>query len=347
MSEDKNSIGSNGRSGLVERDDQIIAAVDKDAFRAMFYLFAGKPDSKHQTFKGKVTLSPADLVDVNTRIHDKFRLHSITSVITTVSMSLEKNQTLDFGTWAEFLSHDWRDPAAVKDLTIRWDFLIKLESYAQPQRHTLTVNFSGGMTPATMLRVVANAVDSPQDIDVSKMFGGCIARVDFISHGLADELLALIGKWHSLLPTSPSAGTIFEKCEKNDKRIAATIHHSVPMTAAVVAYFGLRYVGKSYDLNSVATVGVVQDFCLWILGTFVLLWASYQVGEFVAQRSYDAITRFGAHHTFRFTSGDNKLVKELAEKNKKSSIRFCWSIAHAIALHVVAGLIVFYLIGKH
>lgn len=347
MSEDGRAVEANERKDLVDRDDQIVASVDKDAFRAMFYLFAGKPDSKHQTFKGKVTVSPADLIDINQRIHEKFRLHSISQVITTVSMSLDKNQTLDFGTWAEFASHDWRDTAAVKDLTIRWDFLIKLDSYAQPQRHTLTVNFAGAMNPATMLRVVVDAVDSPQELDMSKMFGGCVARVDFISHGLADELLALVGKWHALLPSSVSAGTILEKCEKNDRAIAAVIHQSIPLTAAVLAYFGLQYLAKTYDLSSQVTVGVMRDFCLWILGTFVLLWAAFQVGEFVAQRAYRAITHYGAHHTFRFTNGDAQLVKELTEKNKKSAVRFCYSVGHAVALHVIAGLIVFYLVGKH
>ena len=347
MSDDKNAIEAKKRGDLVERDDQIVAAVDKDAFRAMFYLFAGKPDSKHQAFKAKVTVAPTDLIDINNRIQEKFRLHSISQVITTVSMSLDKNQTLDFGTWAEFVSHDWRDPAAVKDLTIRWDFLIKLESYAQPQRHTLTVNFAGGMSPATMLRMVVDAVDSPQDVDMSKMFGGCKARVDFISHGLADELLALVGKWHALLPKSVSSGTLLEKCEKYDKRIAFVIHHSLPITASVLAYFALQYLAKSYDLNASLTIGVMRNFCLWMLGTFVLLWSSFGVGAFVAQRAYRAITSYGAHHTFRFTNGDAQLVKDLAVKNKKSALRFCYAIGHAVVLHVLAGLIVVYLVGKH
>lgn len=292
MPEDKDTIEPIGHRELVERDDQIVAAVDKDAFRAMFYLFAGKPDSKHQAFKGKVTLSPKNLIDLNDRIQAKFRLHRISQVITTVSLSLEKNQTLDFGTWAEFVSHDWRDPAAVKDLTIRWDFLIKLESYAQPQRHTLTVNFSGGMNPATMLRVVVNAVDSPQEIDMSKMFGGCIARVDFISHTLADELLSLVGKWHAVLPKSPSAGTMLEKCEKNDRIIVEVIEHSIPIAASVLAYFALQYLAKAYQPQAMLTVGTMRDFCLWILGTLVCLWASSGVGKFIAKRAYRAITNY-------------------------------------------------------
>ena len=71
MADDKNTIEAKKRSGLVERDDQIVAAVDKDAFRAMFYLFAGKPDSKHQAFKGKVTLAPIGLTQKKPHIQQQ------------------------------------------------------------------------------------------------------------------------------------------------------------------------------------------------------------------------------------------------------------------------------------
>lgn len=338
---------NNNQLEIIQRDDQIVAAVDKDAFRAMFYLFAGKPDSKHQSFPGKVTLSPDDLIDVNKRIQEKFKLHNITQVITTVSLTLDKNQTLDFGTWAEFISHDWRDPAAVKDLTIRWDFLIKLESYAQAQRHTLTVNFSAGMNPTSMLRIVVDAVDAPQEIDMSKMFGGCIAKVDFISHSLADELLALIGRWHSILPVNAVSGTILEKCEKNDGIIAKTIHHSIPFTAAILSYFILQNFVMRFDPDTPLTITIMKNFCLWILGSFVLLWGASGLGKFLATRAYRAITKYGAHHTFRFTNGDTVRAQELENKNKKSATRFCYSVVHAVILHVIAGIIVVFLMGKH
>ena len=346
-SDPKINSQNNHQLDLIERDHQIVAAVDKDAFRAMFYLFAGKPDSKHQSFPGKVTLSPSDLIDVNERVHDKFKLHNITQVITTVSLSLDHNQTLDFGTWAEFISHDWRDPAAVRDLTIRWDFLIKLDSYAQPQRHTLTVNFSAGMNPTSMLRIVVDAVDAPQDIDMSKMFGGCIAKVDFISHSLADELLALIGRWHSILPVNVASGTLLEKCEKNDELIAKIIHHSMPLTAAVVSYFLLQNFVGTLQPDSPLTVTIMKFFSLWTLGALMLIWGASGLGKFIASCTYRAITKYGAHHTFRFTNGDTVRAKALEVRNKKSATRFCCSIAQAVSLHVIAGIIVIYLMGKH
>lgn len=347
MSNANPRITMDGRRDIQERDEQIVASVDKDAFRAMFYLFAGKPDSKHQAFRGKVTLKPNDLVELNDAIHEKFRHHSITQVITTVSLSLEKNKSLDFGTWAEFVAQDWRQPEAVRDVTIKWDFLIKLEAYAQPQRHTLTVNFSGGMNPAAMLRIVVDAVDAPQDVDMSKMFGGCMARVDFISHSLADELLAIVGRWHAALPKPPSAGSILEKCERNDERIAHAIKYTVPMAAALVAFFALEYVAGRHPSASPVTVAALRDFCIWMLGAVVSLWIAVALGKGLAGRTYRAITNYGAHHPFGFTRGDQQQATEMEARNKKSAMKFAWSLAHALSIHVCAALIVIWLAGRH
>ena len=96
MIQDQKKIEISNHNEIVQRDDQIVAAIDKDAFRAMFYLFAGKPDSKHESFSGKVTISPGDIIDLNKAIYEKFKLHNITQIITTVSMSVENNQNLRF-----------------------------------------------------------------------------------------------------------------------------------------------------------------------------------------------------------------------------------------------------------
>lgn len=345
MSQDRQLHPSQGQ--LTVNQEQLVASIGKDAFRAMFYMFAGKPDSKHETFNGRVTLTPTVLIDLNSRIQSKFQIHNVEETITTVSLSLDNNQALDFGTWAEFVGHDWRDPAAVKDLTIRWDFMLRIASFAQAQRHTLNVTFAGNASPAAMLRVVLDATETPQELDLSKMFGGCIARVDFISHSLADELLALVGKWHATLPKSEAVGSIFERCEKNDRRIAFWVHHSFPVMCIVLAYFGLESVSSKYLPTSVLTVQVMSEFCLWFLLVTFLLFVANAFGKYIANRTFKAITNYGAHHTFQFTPGDSELRKKLIERNKNAAINFCIHLGQATFIHALSGLIIFYLLGKH
>ena len=132
MTENEKRITMGERGKVRSRDDQMVATVDKDAFRAMFYMFAGKPDSKHQAFQGDMLLGPNDIFDLNNAVNEKFRHHDITESITTVSMSLDKNKTLEFGTWAEFQSQEWKQAESVRGLTVKWDFLIKIKDYIQP-----------------------------------------------------------------------------------------------------------------------------------------------------------------------------------------------------------------------
>ena len=198
-----------------------------------------------------------------------------------------------------------------------------------------------------MLRIVLDATETPQELDLSKMFGGCIARVDFISHSLADELLALVGKWHATLPKSEAVGSIFERCEQNDSRIAFWIHYSFPVMGLVLSYYALQQVSARYVSSSPLTVQGMTDFCLWFLGVAFLLWGANSLGKYIANKTYKAITSYGAHHTFQFTPGDTELRRKLAERNKKSATKFCVHLGQATAIHVLAGLIIVFLVGKH
>jgi hypothetical protein len=50
------------------RDADVIATVPKEAFKAMFYLFAGKPDSKVKMMNRRVIIKFDDLQDLNVKI---------------------------------------------------------------------------------------------------------------------------------------------------------------------------------------------------------------------------------------------------------------------------------------
>ena len=61
----------------LQPDEAVVASVPKEAFKAMFYLFAGKPDSKVKMMNRRVTIAPDDLQDLNRKITDKLKLHNI------------------------------------------------------------------------------------------------------------------------------------------------------------------------------------------------------------------------------------------------------------------------------
>ena len=102
---------------------EVVAAVPKEAFKAMFYLFAGKPDSEVKIFNRRVIITPDDLNDLNLKITDKLKLHSIDHSVSTAVIKFDKEKSIEFGTWAELESYDFKVPYVTKEISLRWDFI--------------------------------------------------------------------------------------------------------------------------------------------------------------------------------------------------------------------------------
>ena len=66
----------------VKSADEVVAKVPKEAFKAMFYMFTGKPDSQLKVFDNPVIITPNDLIELNTDICDKLTNHHVTATIT-------------------------------------------------------------------------------------------------------------------------------------------------------------------------------------------------------------------------------------------------------------------------
>src|SRR5688572_16467377 len=105
---------------------EIVARLPKESLKALFYLFAGKPDSVVKVFNKPVLIAPDDLAELNGRVQEKLQQHHIEAVIPSVSVRYDKNVIKEFGTWAEFESHRWTGPEVTEELAIRWDFMVKL-----------------------------------------------------------------------------------------------------------------------------------------------------------------------------------------------------------------------------
>lgn len=331
---------------IANKAQNVVATVDKDSFRSFFYLLAGKPDSKQQVFDRHVLISPSDVQELNTRIRAKLKLNSVDDPVSSISVQLSENQSLSFGTWAEFTSHDWKIGQFVRSISIKWDFLLDSDKYSVPQRHTLSVTITRGLNPAALLRQMLNSADSDVEVDPTQAMAGCIARVDFIYHILADELLSLVGKWHETLSESLSSKGVFRWCERNDRHIATAVTTSLRF---VYAGCFLWYVEKflaGFDQSAAISVSLVKHLTLIVVGGFLSLGVVTQVTKQLGQWTFDSITNYGKFHPFRFTVGDTRRAEEIANNDKKMVWLFLSHLLSAILLHVIAGLIIFWITGK-
>lgn len=324
---------------------KIVAAVPKDAFKAMFYLFAGKPDSRLKLYKRKIQLHSDDIHDLNQKIREKLNLHSIDQVISTCVIDYQGDNIVEFGTWAELLAYDWKNPNVTDSVTLKWDFMIKLNGYAAPQRHTLTVKISSPMKPQEMFRLfVSGALTEDEEVDHRAAL--CTGRVDFISHRLADELLEVVRVWNEALRQPKGACGLLPTLERFDSWIARGIHLFLPLIGVFLALGVLDMLNRGWTANDTSGHDSGIAIAKWLLISIVSIFSALRISHFLAGRIYGAINSYGAYNVFNLTRGDENAAKKADEANRKALRSFWWNAGLAIVLNVVAGIVTWWILPK-
>ncbi|WP_321394630.1 hypothetical protein [uncultured Desulfuromusa sp.] len=331
----KDPIKNENNPIKLQPDEGVVASVPKEAFKAMFYLFAGKPDSKVKMMNRRVTIAPDDLQDLNRKITDKLKLHNIDQSVTTAVIKFDKEESVEFGTWAELEGYDFKIPYITQEISLRWDFIIKLPAYAAAQRHTLTVRLSSKPNPKDIFQIILS--QDPDDADIESKLGLCMARVDFISHRLADELIDVVEEWNESLKQPASACNWFCKLEKFANIIARIIHYSVPifMTSLAVASLGALLP----DSSSPITTKEIILCSRWLLISIIGLYAFINYGKYLASKCFMAINEYGMFVPFLMTRGDKNRIQKIEKGNNKKIVSFFINSGIAIILNLVAGII--------
>ncbi|MFH1134600.1 MAG: hypothetical protein V1816_00790 [Pseudomonadota bacterium] len=330
------------KSSLVNVPEQkIYAKMDKESFKSMFYLFAGKPDSKVRLFNRRVLVYFDDLLLINQNIIEKLKLHQIDIAMSTAIIKFDKKESIEFGTWIELEEYDFKIPSVTQEITLRWDFLINVSNFQIPQRHTLTVRLTTKPSTKEFLQALFSS-DSDDDFDFETKLGLCMVRVDFISHVLADELINVVEKWNNGLKQPDSACDWFCELEKIDKWIVRIIHYSTPSLVVFVACVLLGVLLP--ESNAQVTVSQLLVCIRWLLISFLCLYVTINFCRHLGMLCYEAINQYGIFAPFQLTRGDLNLTKKLDKNNKKKINAFLIHSGFSLFLNIIAGMIVWYLL---
>lgn len=324
-------------------EESIVASVPKEAFKAMFYLFAGKPDSRIKLFKRKIQLKPTDFDDLNEAIRAKLKLHNIDQIVSTCVLDFEGDDVVEFGTWAELQSYNWKTPNVTNAVTLKWDFMIKLDDFAAPQRHTLTVRITSPMKPQEMLRiVVSGGVDDMSDMDHRAAL--CTGRVDFISHILADELLGVVNSWNEALKQPKGCNGFLPFLERFDDWIARGVHLLFPSICIFLALSFLDLFNRDWIAQGTSGHESGVIIAKWLLISIAGIYAALRLSRHLASRIYHKINEYGAYCVFHLTRGDENAEQKVDESNSKAFRGFCIHALIAIALNLIAGILTWYVL---
>jgi len=320
----------------------IVAKADPDTCRALFYLFTGRPDSKTQIFARRIILTPNDVSILDRKIIEKLQNHDISEVITSIILRFKNRRIVDFGSIERYQEFDWHVPERLEQLTIKWDFLVKLPHYLAPQRHTLSVKVSPFLRPIDLMRAVFSS--DPDELDSSQVENAvCTARVDFLNHILADELLNIVDTWNDSVRRHPKPGDWLNKLESYDEYFMRGFQYATCFTVfmACLAF----YLRGTTDItsDSAALAGHIRFSTLWLAFASIIVFSVGRLGKQVGLWSQRLINRYGDSHVFECTNGDLQHVTEIATKNQRCGYYFIGSCLLAVALNLVASWIAVYI----
>jgi hypothetical protein len=329
------------RSSHLVSAEEVLGSMPKETLKSLLYMAAGRPDSNYRSFRIPIMTSAEDVHDLDVRIREKLAHYDSASTVS-VDIMYEKGRALHFGTWAEFQDHNWDNSRVTKSVTIRWDFMFTMPNYTIPQRHTLTVKLISGLDPLHVLQALTSK--DPEDLTALEYEAApIIARVDFISHLLGDELLNIVEEWVRSRPKAVFREGWRRWMRKMRGWLARCLHYSIPGVTALVVAGVLHWHGSMYSRSEPITIEIVQKALYWILLLMVSLPVTYTLGRYLAARAYHALEAYGDHFLFCFTSGDQNKHKTVQGHNRKALSRVAISSLIAILLNIIGAAVAWFL----
>ena len=216
--------------------------------------------------------------------------------------------------------------------------LIKLSAYIAPQRHTLTVRLSSSPRPREIIQIVFSQ-DPDEDTDIETKMALCVARVDFISHRLSDELIDIVSIWNKSLHQPSSEVGWFSKLRKFDDSIARIIHYSVPVFMTGMSLAILGHVIPNDSMTTPVSSEILIMACRWLLVSFLGLYVFTQLSKNIAGKCYRIINEYNSISPFLLTRGDENRRSKTNEKNKKKVNKFILNAGFTVFLNIIAGII--------
>lgn len=306
---------------------------------ASLYLAVGKIDTTIKVFRKKILLEINDLVELNARVQEKLCNHEIGGALTSVIVSFGKNRMSVFGVWSEFVATNLAISEVVESVTMTWDFLVKMPSHTQPQRHTLTVKIASDTGIASLLPAILSS--NLKDVDRLEMeHSPVVCQVDFINHLLSEELISIVDRWVESRRSVPIDAGFIKWIQRHRRFFADMVSYTIPIFVTMVAVGILHY----YVSSQIGVPLTAPSFAWamnWSLISFVTVMGCARIANRVANYLYQAITEYGEFMTFNLTNGDRNRQQEINTKNKKRFGKFLLATVGSLVVNIVSAIICF------
>lgn len=321
--------------------NRYITEIDKDDLKSMFYLLLGKPESYIKLFQEPLCLAPDDFIELNEQIVEKLTNHNIHAINITTTINYSESEIEQLGSWQEFINYNWKTRKETDSISIKWDFLVKIQGYEIPQRHTVHLKISNEISPIQLMRAIFSLdIDDMEKAEIDN--APMICRIDFINHILSEELMMIVENWQQSRIKKFYYSDLAKFIKKHKLTIARVIHYSIPLFVTFLSISVLLsdlIIKNSLEL----TVYANKLMLAIVVVSGVLIAYSYRLGKKIASKVYRGISEYGRFPIFNLTNGDKNRQDKAKHENRKSTWKIVWNIIKAILINLASTFIGFIL----
>jgi hypothetical protein len=337
----ENNLNNFNTQNDISEPNKYLAEFDPQDLKALFYLMAGKPDSRTKLFNSPINLNPNDFIELNELIISKLDNHNTDAVVSNITISFSNKEIKEISSWNEFSNQNWNTSPETESITLQWDFLINLPNYGCPQRHTIFIKVSSEFSPLQLMRAVFS-LENHEIEEAELSNASMICRINFINHILSNELMNIVEEWYESRVKKTFDSKTRKFLEKRALAIARLIHYSFPFSMTILS---LAFILNTNLLSNSQVINIysLRIFSVSIIFSTMIILFLNKIGHIIASHFFTSIKSHGKHVVFNFTNGDETKQNRLSTEKKKNSRKVLSSIIFSIILDLVSSFIFFLL----
>ncbi len=304
--------------------------INIEDFKSIYYLLNAKPDTQLKVIREPKRVLFEDIVTLNEKIENKIKLHDALIKISSINVIFKDGSIKEYTVWKEFLRIDRNCSLVTESISIIWDLSLLLPGYELPQRHTLKVRIGSDVKPIEYFHLMA-INDNDADLEEGTAF--LIAKVDFISSVLANELIQNVVEWYNCLSSIDDKNKFQNFLTKQNQYISRFAHYMIPLICFSILYliFKINFSKQNIVFDHFAVLSLYY----WFLMAFIVHYIGQYMGGLVGRYIYEKISKIEDDSIFLLTAGDNNVIRKNSIVNKDISN----SIVFQILLTVIGAVV--------
>lgn len=322
---------------VVRPQSRMVAEIPKEGLRSIFHLLVGRPDTQHKILRRRICVTPKHLYDLHRRVSEKLNNHHLDGLVASADITFSDKRIVQCS-WSEFEAYRWEISKATQEIRLNWQFLLIVQGFEMPQRHSLSVKISSSGRPFELLQALfTKGPDemTPEEMEPAPM----VCRVDFISHVIGQELIALVEEWNASLPSPQVDSSWIHKIEYRGEAIAKIVRYSTPIVLTFVCLAALRFGARGFEASASLTIESAVMLMQWMFVSLLVLYSSEKLSEWLGRRCAKALHDYGRFVPFGLTSGDREAQLALEKKNKSIAWQFVVTATSSLVVNIAATIL--------